>query len=131
MRESEHTPGPWHAYPNPARDDGWFVSTVEMKDTNSRVIRDGAVVPYRVPAQNITFFQINKAANARLIAAAPTLYSTETNLCNELSGALEQWETALRSVMGNTNYNVLKLRCDEARAALSSISPQTVQDRTP
>lgn len=73
--KTRFTPGPWVAYPNPMRDDGWFVSTEARKPTGSKSITDdGRIAPYMVPEKNITYFQISGEANARLIAAAPDLY---------------------------------------------------------
>lgn len=102
------TPGPWHAYPNPMRDDGWFVSTVELKDTSAVKMRpDGDWETYRVPKQNITFFQINKEANARLIAAAPDMHEAWRLLIDFADNAAVEITPALAA------------RIDLGRAALA------------
>ncbi len=112
MEATKHTPGPWEIVPY-----GDGSSLVIHSDDDNRVCFMATACADR-PSSHATI-----RANAALIAAAPDLYETERKLCNEVAGIIETWEHALRGVMGNTNFNVLKLRYDEARAALLRASP--------
>ena len=48
-----------------------------------------------------------------------------TSLSNEVMGSFPLVEYALRREMGNTNYNILLQRAEEARAALDAIKGET------
>lgn len=125
MSESKCTPGPWkvadmHMQTGMGMNDGaWAVCTVnDDEETGGRI----ALVDCQSKFKRGEGYKAacpTRDANARLIAASPALFETETKLCNEVSGALDLYEEGLRALMGNTNYNVLKLRCEEARSALA------------
>jgi hypothetical protein len=58
-------------------------------------------------------------ANAHLIAAAPDLYAALKQLRTEVNAILGISEAAMRLAAGNTNVAVLRLKAEEARAALA------------
>jgi hypothetical protein len=57
-------------------------------------------------------------ANARLIAAAPELLDALRSLTNSADG-LSFREEGVRSVVGNTNWRVLREHIDAARAVIA------------
>lgn len=128
--EGKWTPGPWVAYQNPMRDDGWFVSTVAQKPTGSnRITEDGRVVPYMRPDAAITYFQINGAANAALISAAPDLYEALLPF-----KALARYFAAAKAdiaASGHTvaNYTPMVLRWREGDADVEAVITEEDLDR--
>ncbi|CAN1724404.1 protein of unknown function [Hyphomicrobium sp. 1Nfss2.1] len=98
--------------------EGWWVEK-----------RDGAWqvhYAHRGPGSNICVAQINHWADqpelvAHRFAASSELYEALWKLANECDG-LRAFEDEIRDAIGNTNWNVLRLRVDEARAALLKAS---------
>ena len=58
-------------------------------------------------------------ANNRLIATTPDLLIALIKLSNEVLGSLPLMEELARREFGNTNYNVMIQRAEEARAAIA------------
>ena len=57
-------------------------------------------------------------ANGKLIAASPSLLDALIKLSNEVFGSMPISEAVIRQEIGNTNYNCLISRAEEARAAI-------------
>lgn len=75
------------------------------------------------------------ARHERMRSAAPELYEALWKLANECDG-LRAFEDEIRDAIGNTNWNVLRLRVDEARAALlkasgGKVAQQEAKEGTP
>ncbi len=102
--ESKFTPGPWLC-------SGFVVSSPAPSHKGGYIADCGV---YGSPIG-----ELEKLANARLIAAAPELFEALRKLRNEVGGTLGTYEEGMRQLMGNTNYNVLVLRCEEAKVPLS------------
>ena len=110
-----HTPGPWKACKNGHCSCG----QIWGPDGNTSVARACGI-------KELTAFEADKVpcmemqkANARLIAAAPALLEALIKLSNEVHGSLPLAEFDLRQMIGNSNYNILMQRAEEARAAIA------------
>jgi len=57
-------------------------------------------------------------ANARLIAAAPTMFAA-LDAADEALAQFTAFEADARAIMGNTNFNIVQLRRAEVRAAIA------------
>lgn len=64
-------------------------------------------------------------ANATLIDAAPAMLDALIKLSNEVFGSLPLIEPLARQEMGNTNYAILMLRAEEARAVIALARGET------
>lgn len=58
-------------------------------------------------------------ALANKIAVAPEMYEALVKLSNEVMGSLPMMEALARREFGNTNYNILIQRAEEARAIIA------------
>lgn len=58
-------------------------------------------------------------ANALLIATAPDLLDALVKLSNEVLGSMSLVEPSMRREIGNTNYNLLIQRAEEARVLIA------------
>lgn len=98
------TPGPWFvttvsAYPNgPLR--------VWAGDKGEHIVAD--------------LYGSNRTQNAHLIAAAPQLYEALDRLTGEVRACWGMSEPSLRHEIGNTNYQIVADRIEDALTALSA-----------
>jgi hypothetical protein len=95
--ETQHTPGPWRI--QKSEKSGWNIVDAHGNPAVARV--------YYLEA------------DARLLAAAPTMYEALRRLTFEVRGCWGM-EGDARQAFGNTNYNAVSQRLDEARAALAA-----------
>jgi hypothetical protein len=105
---SGHTPGPWVVAKN--NPDGVLDRSVMAGRYFVATVHDTA-------SHNGCW-----DADAHLIAAAPELLDTLRKLANEVE-AIGAFAVDVRELIGATNWNVLTLRLQEARAALLKASP--------
>ena len=70
------------------------------------------------------FAEISGLDAARLFTAAPDLLAALTKLSNEVMGTLPLMEALARQAVGNTNYNILIQRAEEARAVIAKAQPR-------
>lgn len=122
MNAPTFTPGPWKVSP---RDVSFYTQG------DSDILIDGAEARIAEwPTSSFLQFEIEgpspvsgrgwlNGPDALLVAAAPDLYAALERLSNEVFGVLGAYEMALRTEIGNTNFGVLELRMNEARAALA------------
>jgi hypothetical protein len=76
--------------------------------------------------EQITYGEVSKElalSNARLIAAAPDMLQALIKLSNEVLGSLPLMQALCRREFGNSNYNILIQRAEEARAMAKAASP--------
>lgn len=107
MSERTPTPGPWtpggyfYSSDGPTRMNIWAPRAKPEHQSGPCVARD--VLECDVP----------------LICAVHDLRTALVNLSNEVLGSLPLMEALARQQMGNTNYNILIQRAEEARTVLA------------
>ena len=113
-----HTPGPWAV--------AWDFSIIPEAHKNrllgaaSDDIRDRDEYAQTIASvDRDRHGRGDQMANALLIALAPDLLSALIKLSNEVLGSMHLAEEAIRQDIGNTNYNLLIQRAEEARAVVA------------
>ena len=97
-----HTPGPW----------SW------VERDGMRCLKPGVLwLNESAGSGGIWGDEIDKA-NARLIAAAPTMFAA-LDAADEALAQFTAFEADARAIMGNTNFNIVQLRRAEVRAAIA------------
>ena len=108
---SKFTPGPW------------FVG--ELRTDDNGITQSLTVGPFAAAEHfEDTICEVwegehDAIANARLISAAPDLLAALDNLTGEVRACWGMDEMELRSLIGNTNYNIVQIRLTEALAAIA------------
>jgi hypothetical protein len=101
-----HTAGPWGYWPHYSGAEEQYVVGPGNYET---------VADVRQGCGEVTG---NPLANARLIAAAPELYEA-LKAADEALAQFTAFEDDARYIMGNTNFEVVKQRRAQVKAALS------------
>jgi hypothetical protein len=107
-----HTPGPWFPVNCGTKDEPMY----SVKAARIKGKKPGHEVCICATGDSP---QEMETANAVLIAATPDLLTALINLSNEVLGSISLAELAIRQEIGNTNYNVLIQRAEEARAVIA------------
>lgn len=95
MNQVQHTPGPWRT--------GASEETCVFGGPDDELIADCG----------------GSAENARFVATAPNMLEALAKLANEVLGSLPLMEPLARREFGNSNYNILIQRAEEARAVIA------------
>lgn len=105
----QHTPGPW----------------VVESDGNYPIVRKRFRPDHHMdvcgPVHGYMYAEDEKGeqrANAHLIAAAPEMYEA-LKAADDALAQFTAFEYSAREIMGNTNFELVKLRREQVRAALA------------
>ncbi len=112
MGETKFTPGPWEVVDRTDLGERFWIEVEhpEVGNVSLAAVRGGCDEADEIG---------DDLANAHLIAAAPDLYAELDGLAKEIWGAWTAAEADIRSALGNTNYNVVKRRLEQAQIALA------------
>jgi hypothetical protein len=108
MEDTKHTPGPWAVR-----------ITGESEKLNYQLGIEAVVETEFDTICGLLCEPDDEAANARLIASAPELLAALDKLAKEIIGCLGIAEPEMRACLSNTNVNILRLRVEEAFAAIA------------
>lgn len=105
---ARHTPGPWFVDPDQRPD---------MEHNNHVVCKNGDRICFMAHGGQGREQEFN--ANVHLIAASPELLAALTSLMNEVGGAYRLAEHAIRAELGNTNYQCVIDKLEQARVVVA------------
>lgn len=138
--EIKHTPLPWKAVSElrafngslmkytsiqPAHENYEGLEHLRMADGKYHVCR----FSHHHDAERVAKHMADAAFIVRAVNAHADLIETLSKLTNEVSG-LGMFGPEVKALIGNTNWNVLALRVQEARAAISKAEALNARERT-
>lgn len=119
-----YTPGPWSRGFS-----DWWVDRQDSGDSRwVALLADNREAPVALVLGEGPADAEEIEANAHLIAAAPTMLEALI-AADEALAQFTAFETDAREIMGNTNFEIVKQRREQVRAAISKAIPDQAGGR--